>query len=54
MGRRCNGLWWGEEVEKMRNKARGFKEMAAKSIEEGGSSQADLNFLIRELSSYQA
>ncbi|KAE9447179.1 hypothetical protein C3L33_20932, partial [Rhododendron williamsianum] len=54
IGKAVQRVMVGEEAEKMRNKARGFKEMAAKAIEEGGSSQADLNFLIRELSSYQA
>ncbi|XP_058190880.1 scopoletin glucosyltransferase-like [Rhododendron vialii] len=50
IGKAVQRVMVGEEAEKMRDKARGFKEMAAKVIEEGGSSQADLNFLIRELS----
>ncbi|KAF7127309.1 hypothetical protein RHSIM_Rhsim11G0161500 [Rhododendron simsii] len=37
----------GEEVEEMRNKVRGFKEMAKKAVEKGGLSYVDLNALIQ-------
>ncbi|KAI8532763.1 hypothetical protein RHMOL_Rhmol11G0239300 [Rhododendron molle] len=53
IGKTVRQVMVGEEAEEMRNKARGFKEMAKKAIEEGGSSYADLNGLIRELSSYR-
>ncbi|KAL3621138.1 hypothetical protein CASFOL_036050 [Castilleja foliolosa] len=42
----------GEEAEGMRNRAKSYKEMARKAVEEGGSSYSDLNALIDELSVY--
>ncbi|KAL7246907.1 hypothetical protein ACSBR2_001921 [Camellia fascicularis] len=41
----------GEEAEGIRSRARAFKDMAKKAVEEGGSSYADLKTLIQELSS---
>uniref|UniRef100_A0A5B6ZJ11 Glycosyltransferase n=1 Tax=Davidia involucrata TaxID=16924 RepID=A0A5B6ZJ11_DAVIN len=43
----------GEEAEEMRSRARAFKDMARKAVEEGGSSYSDLNALIEELNSYR-
>lgn len=39
----------GEETKERRNRAKGLKEMARKTVEEGGSSHSDLNDLIQEL-----
>ena len=41
----------GEEAEEMRNKAKGFSQLARQSVEEGGSSYSDLDALIAELGS---
>ncbi|KAI8532781.1 hypothetical protein RHMOL_Rhmol11G0241100 [Rhododendron molle] len=43
----------GEDAEEMMNRAKEFKEMAKKAVEEGGSSHTNLNDLIHELSSYR-
>lgn len=40
----------GEEAAEMRNRAKHYKEMAKKAVEEGGSSYNSLNALIEELS----
>ncbi|KAI8532761.1 hypothetical protein RHMOL_Rhmol11G0239100 [Rhododendron molle] len=53
IGKAMRQVMVGKEAKEMRNKARGFKEMANKAVEEGGSSYADLNGLICELSSYR-
>ncbi|KAK6159316.1 hypothetical protein DH2020_006630 [Rehmannia glutinosa] len=42
----------GEAAEEMRSRAKSFKEMAKKAVEEGGSSYSGLNALIDELSIY--
>ncbi|KAL6522557.1 hypothetical protein OROMI_031515 [Orobanche minor] len=42
----------GEGSEEMRRKAKGYKEMARKAVEKGGSSHGGLNDLIVELSIY--
>lgn len=44
-----NQIMVGEEAEEMRDRAKSFKELARKAIEEGGSSYCDLNALIEEL-----
>ncbi|KAH7833180.1 hypothetical protein Vadar_003825 [Vaccinium darrowii] len=54
IGKAVRRVMVGEEAEEMRTKARGFKEMAKKAIEEGGSLYTNLNGLICELSSYRA
>ncbi|KAI8532762.1 hypothetical protein RHMOL_Rhmol11G0239200 [Rhododendron molle] len=54
IGKAVQQVMVGEEAEEMRNKARGFKEMAKKAVEIGESSYTDLNCLILELSSYRA
>ncbi|KAI8532767.1 hypothetical protein RHMOL_Rhmol11G0239700 [Rhododendron molle] len=54
IGKAVRRVMVGEEAEEMRNKARGFKEMAKKAVEEGGLSYTDLNSLIHELSSCRA
>ncbi|GMH13492.1 hypothetical protein Nepgr_015333 [Nepenthes gracilis] len=41
----------GEEAEEMRNRANRLKEMALRTVEEGGSSYSDLSSLIEELCS---
>ncbi|KAL0356853.1 UNVERIFIED_CONTAM: Scopoletin glucosyltransferase [Sesamum calycinum] len=43
----------GEETSEMRKRAKYYKEMARKGVEEGGSSYNSLNALIDELSSYR-
>ncbi|KAH7833158.1 hypothetical protein Vadar_003571 [Vaccinium darrowii] len=53
IGKAVRRVMVGEEGEEMRTKARGFKEMAKKAVEEGGSSYTNLNGLIHELSSYR-
>ncbi|KAL6270459.1 hypothetical protein ACE6H2_027370 [Prunus campanulata] len=42
----------GEEAEEMRNRARGYAEMARRAVEIGGSSHSNLNALIEELRSH--
>ncbi|TXG64245.1 hypothetical protein EZV62_011239 [Acer yangbiense] len=49
--RHVNRLMVGEEAEEMRSKAKALKEMARKAVEEGGSSNSDLNALLQELRS---
>ncbi|KAL0320540.1 UNVERIFIED_CONTAM: Scopoletin glucosyltransferase [Sesamum radiatum] len=44
----------GEEALGMRNRAKYYKEMARKAVEEGGSSYNSLNALIDELSIYRS
>ncbi|KAL2344775.1 hypothetical protein Fmac_006060 [Flemingia macrophylla] len=41
----------GEEATEMRNKAKVFSQLAKRAVQEGGSSNSDLNALIQELSS---
>ncbi|KAH7835863.1 hypothetical protein Vadar_030621 [Vaccinium darrowii] len=54
IGKAVRRVMVGEEAAEMRTKARGFKEMAKKVVEEGGSSYTNLNDLICELNSYRA
>ncbi|KAH7835329.1 hypothetical protein Vadar_025093 [Vaccinium darrowii] len=54
LGKAMQRVMVGEEAEQMRKWAMGFKEMAKKAVEEGGSSYTDLHDLIQELSSYRA
>ncbi|KAK1559585.1 hypothetical protein Q3G72_016095 [Acer saccharum] len=49
--RHVNQLMVGEEAEEMRSKAKALKQMARKAVEEGGSSNSDLNALLQELRS---
>ncbi|KAJ4716274.1 Glycosyltransferase [Melia azedarach] len=44
-----NRLMVGEEAEEMRSRAQVLKEMARKAVEEGGSSDSDINALLQEL-----
>ncbi|KAF7128088.1 hypothetical protein RHSIM_Rhsim11G0163600 [Rhododendron simsii] len=53
IGKAVQSVMVGEDAEKMRNRAKEFKEMAKKAVEEGGSSHTNLNDLIHELSSYR-
>nr|BAJ11652.1 glucosyltransferase [Sinningia cardinalis] len=42
----------GEKALEMRNRAKSYQELARKAVEQGGSSDNDLNALIQELSAY--
>ncbi|KAG5526437.1 hypothetical protein RHGRI_032641 [Rhododendron griersonianum] len=53
IGKAVRRVMVGEDAEEMMNRAKEFKEMAKKTVEEGGSSHTNLNDLIHELSSYQ-
>ncbi|KAG5526439.1 hypothetical protein RHGRI_032643 [Rhododendron griersonianum] len=53
IGKAVRHVMVGNEAEEMMNRAKEFKEMAKKAIEEGGSSHTNLNDLIQELSSYR-
>ncbi|KAM6540780.1 hypothetical protein CsatB_005227 [Cannabis sativa] len=44
----------GEESELMRNRVKGFAELAKRAVEEGGSSCLDLNKLIEELTHHRS
>ncbi|KAI8532774.1 hypothetical protein RHMOL_Rhmol11G0240400 [Rhododendron molle] len=53
IGKAVRRVMMGKNAEEMRNRAKEFKEMAKKAVEEGGSSHANLSDLIYELSSYR-
>ncbi|KAI8532773.1 hypothetical protein RHMOL_Rhmol11G0240300 [Rhododendron molle] len=53
IGKAVRRVMVGKEAEEMRNRAKEFKEMAKKAVEEGGSSRTNLNDIIHELSSYR-
>ncbi|KAF7127988.1 hypothetical protein RHSIM_Rhsim11G0163700 [Rhododendron simsii] len=53
IGKAVRCVMVGKEAEEMRNRAKEFKELAKKAIEEGGSSHTNLNDLIHGLSSYR-
>ncbi|KAG5526436.1 hypothetical protein RHGRI_032640 [Rhododendron griersonianum] len=54
IGKAVRRVMVGKDAEEMRNRAKEFKEVAMKAVEEGGSSHTNLNDLIHELSSYRA
>ncbi|KAI8532771.1 hypothetical protein RHMOL_Rhmol11G0240100 [Rhododendron molle] len=53
IGKAVQRVMVGEDAEVMMNRAKEFKKMAKKAVEEGGSSHTNLNDLIHELSSYR-
>ncbi|KAI8532769.1 hypothetical protein RHMOL_Rhmol11G0239900 [Rhododendron molle] len=53
IGKAVRRVMVGKYAEDMRNRAKEFKEMAKKAVEEGGSSHTNLSDLIHELSSYR-
>ncbi|KAI8532775.1 hypothetical protein RHMOL_Rhmol11G0240500 [Rhododendron molle] len=54
IGKAVRRVMVGKDAEEMRNRAKEFKEVTKKAVEEGGSSHTNLNDLIHKLSSYRA